>query len=331
VARRFNRRGASRLRLGVQLAAFGLLFYGGFAVSGLSASLAPAETQTGQTSTSPGKLNWVTQRAVAAHLFLPVTVCIYQQQGLCKGCSLYFLSDALTWTRPLETFVPFLLLLLLFMILFGRLWCGWICPLGLFSDLLTRLRARLGIDQVRLGRRTRDGLVVAKYVLLVLALGIAALAAFPAMADHRIDLMDPFCRVCPTRVFAPFFTFDRICWTAWNNPVTSVFTVIGLLLFALFFIGLTVRRFWCRLCPIGGLNTVFNRTGLASIVKDGGKCTRCGTCARVCPLDVRRVVDGRGRGEVTAYECTLCLRCVEACPEPGCLRFTWMGKTFYRS
>jgi polyferredoxin len=206
------------------------------------------------------------------------------------------------------------------------MWCGWACPLGLISDLLTKVRALCRIEQIRLSRGWRDGLVIAKYVLLALALGIAALAAFPGMAGVRDSVVDPFCRVCPARIFTPFFSFDSICWTDLRNATTTTFTVLGLIAFGLYFLGLFIRRFWCRLCPIAALTVLFNRTGLVSLVKDARKCTRCGACQRSCPLDVRAVYEGRGRDVVTAYECTLCLRCVEACPEKGCLGFHWIGQ-----
>ena len=57
-----------------------------------------------------------------------------------------------------------------------------ICPLGLLSDLLTRLRTALGIEEVRLSRRARDGLVVTKYMLLALALGGSPSVTSPSIS-----------------------------------------------------------------------------------------------------------------------------------------------------
>jgi NAD-dependent dihydropyrimidine dehydrogenase PreA subunit len=312
---RLRPRPITRLRWLVRFLAFGVLLYGGFLLTGPERAAAPV---------GPG-LKPVIGRASGSQVVLPATVCIYQRQGLCRGCSLYFVSDALTWQPPLERFGPYLLLLLVLLLLAGRLWCGWICPLGLVSDVLTRLREATGLGRLRLTARTRDGLVWAKYALLVLALGLAALAAHPSMAEHRLALVDPFCRVCPARILTPFFTGDAICWTELSSPLGIVFTGLGLVAFALFFLGLFVRRFWCRLCPVGGLSALFNRTGLVGLVKQGARCVGCGACQRVCPLDVTRVYRTE-HGEVTAYECHLCLRCVEACPEPGCLRFQWLGR-----
>ena len=318
-----TRRRISTLRLVVQLVAFGVLMYGGFAVRALQA---PDEASYRAAESGPAGIQTVRKRSTVTDMPLPATACIYQREGLCRSCSLYYITDAITWLKPVEVFLPYLLVLVLFMLLAGRLWCGWVCPLGLLSDLLTRIRTSLGIAQVRLSKKMREGLVWAKYVLLVLSLGVATVAAFPALADQRLSLVDPFCQICPSRIFSAFFTFDDVCWTVTHDPITITFTVLGLIAFSMFFIGLTVRRFWCRLCPIGGMTALFNRAGLVMLAKDASRCTHCGSCARTCPLDVQRVYEGRTKDAVTSFECHLCLRCVEACPEEGCLQFKWIGK-----
>jgi ferredoxin-type protein NapH len=326
----FNRRPVSRLRLIIQLLSFGVLIYGGFAVSGIESWLGSGPARIDGLS-GPANVKQVVKRATTTDIFLPATSCIYQRQGLCKGCSLYYLTDIVTWHPKIEKVLGYLGVLLLLMLIGGRLWCGWVCPLGLLSDISTRLRVWTGMSRVAVSAGFREGLVWAKYIILLAVLGIAALASLPSMADYRLSLSEPFCRICPSRIFQAFFSFDSVCWTNPANKITTVFAVIGILAFALFFIGLTVRRFWCRLCPIGGLNAAFNRTGLVMIVKDGQKCTRCGACERSCPLDVQRVFEGRGRGPVTSFECHLCLRCVESCPEEGCLEFRWLGFTLAAS
>ena len=317
----FHRRRIRILRWVIQLAAFGLLMYGGYGLNSLGLWDEGAQIEP----SGGGGVKTVSKRPTATNLSLPATTCIYQRQGLCKGCSLYFVSDAITYRRPMDEVLPWILTLVVLMLVAGRLWCGWICPLGLISDLLTWLRNLVGLGEFRLSRGWRQGLVISKYGLLVAALGVAAAASFEPLADSRLSLVDPFCQVCPSRIFAAFFTFDDVCWTVMHDPITITFTVLGLLAFALFFMGLAVRRLWCRLCPIGGITALFSRSGLAMLVKDSSRCTRCGTCRRVCPLDVERVYAGRGRGPVTSPECHLCLKCVEACPEPDCLQFAWLG------
>ena len=116
------------------------------------------------------------------------------------------------------------------------------------------------------------------------------------------------------------------CWTNFASPFTGTLTVLGLGVLGFFFVGLFVRRAYCRICPIGGLTAPFNRFGLASLNKVAQKCTNCGACARVCPVDNLTVLEIMEDGPVNACECTLCLRCVDACPETDCLELTFVGK-----
>jgi len=60
------------------------------------------------------------------------------------------------------------------------------------------------------------------------------------------------------------------------------------------------------------------------------KCTKCGICKRVCPVQVTEVYEENG-GNVTAPKCIHCFRCVEVCPYEGCLNIKMAGKTIYKS
>jgi polyferredoxin len=108
--------------------------------------------------------------------------------------------------------------------------------------------------------------------------------------------------------------------------------VLGVVTVAAFF----VRRSWCRICPLGGLIALFNRfppfkwVSGVRLDKVEEKCTKCGICKRVCPTQVTEVYENKG-GDVTTANCILCLRCVEMCPEEGCLNFKVAGKTAFKS
>ena len=313
----------------VQSASFLVIAYGGFLFGPvLDTDHGEVVTGTGYRGTfeRPEGIRWVEREAVALETHLPATSCYYQHNGLFSGCSLLFLSEHIAGLTPLFHVLPHLLLLLVMMFVLGRLWCSWICPFGFLSDLLTGLRKILGLDHRQLSRRWRNGLVWTKYGLLAATLGLSALAAVPAMAAHKAELLNPFCQLCLGRYASPFLSFAEVCWTNWNSWITGTLTVLGTVTFASFFFGFSVRRFYCRICPIGGITAPFNRYGLVSLHKEAHRCTRCGACARVCPVDNLTVYEGRSGEAVNACECTLCLRCVEHCPEPGCLKFTFLGK-----
>jgi polyferredoxin len=97
-----------------------------------------------------------------------------------------------------------------------------------------------------------------------------------------------------------------------------------------------IRRVWCRFCPTGSSIAVVNRfkwfkwAPALHLDKDEEKCTKCGICKRVCPVQVTDVYEQKG-GKIDTSMCMLCLRCVEMCPYEGCLKLKLGGKTVFKS
>jgi polyferredoxin len=118
-----------------------------------------------------------------------------------------------------------------------------------------------------------------------------------------------------------------------GHYLTSINMIILIVVTGLSF---AYRRFWCRICPLGGLTalfstfTPFKQIALTRLHKDEVKCTKCGICKRVCPTQVTEVYSKRG-GDVTVSGCMLCFRCVEMCPEKDALNVKFAGKTVFKS
>lgn len=169
----------------------------------------------------------------------------------------------------------------------GRTFCAWACPLNLVTDAAAWLRARIGLrDLVNIAPRTRYG-------LLALALLLSALGGVAAF-----EWVSPIGYLHRAIVF---------------GSLAGLVAVAGVFLFDL----AVLRNGWCgHLCPLGAFWSLAGRAGLWRVRFDDASCTRCGDCVRVCPeprvLNFAHVAE---RTFVDGGECTNCGRCVAICPE----------------
>jgi len=217
------------------------------------------------------------------------------------------------------------LLVLLLTVLFGRFFCGWVCPLGTTLDGCGRLTGQ--------GRRSfAPGWRRLKYLLLV-ALGAATLGGV-----QLLGLFDPlaiFLRsltlaVYPAynyglnRIFDFFYAHQVPLLSPLVNEAYPVFRdhlmafhqpVFALGLFTLLvFLGILLlekveRRFWCKnLCPLGALLGLCAQRALLQRTPKN-LCRDCQQCDQLCRSGAVRA-DGHRRSE-----CLLCMDCTGFCPE----------------
>ncbi len=308
--RRFlDRADIGRFRFWVQLAAFGLLVYGGYFAINLGNSL-------------------------------PTFSCAFIGEGRGGVCYLLPLQHHthITWdsvfgwrgmllVTGLVTFIGWLIVL-------NKAWCGYICPLGTIQDWLTRLRQALGIRYASYSETTLRRLRPIKFVLLALLIVIPFAIVNPIFgATLPDDAGTPFCKICPARMVLPMFTGDFSQLTVDFSTGTAMFlTALGMSITGFFFIGAFMhRRFFCLFCPMSALHYVFKPIALLRLQKDGDKCTRCGNCHRVCDMEIKAIADDIERKEIMTDDCMMCLKCVAACPERDALKASFLGVPVFRS
>ncbi len=191
-----------------------------------------------------------------------------------------------------ERTIPWYPLGILFVVfaIFGRFFCGWACPFGLFQDAVHVFR---GID---LPESVHKVLTKVKFLML-----IGVFAACYYTSAPLFDRINPFATLAAAipRMLLVGFTVDR--W------VIIRLTIFFLLLTSFLF----VHRFWCRyLCPVGALAALFNKVSLLHLQLDPSKCNRCKECLDVCPTKVNIFDVVRTR----PTECILCGECADVCP-----------------
>lgn len=267
---------------------------------------------------------------------MPMLSCGYNSDGRIGMCFLMPIQYTLSW--PWEklfsaagmVIVTGFLGFMAWFIALNKGWCGFICPLGTLQDWITALRKRLGIRYSRYSLAQFKQLSRIKYVLL--ASGILIPLGVGAGWFHS-DLKLPFCSICPGKMIIPLLTGKSQYFTVdFSTPAAMVMSTIGMLTTGLFFVGSFVKkRFWCFFCPMSALHYLILKPALLKLKKDGSKCTRCGDCYRVCDMEIKEIADDVTRKDIMMDDCTLCLKCVAACPEDGALKACFAGKTIFES
>jgi polyferredoxin len=224
----------------------------------------------------------------------------------------------------------------------GRVWCGWLCPMG---TLLAWIRFPRRTDRVgQPPARLRS----VKYVILA---AIVAAALFGNLTLMILDPITMLTRTMTTTVLPPLNHAITSVETALypvralrpaidviervlRGPVLPVSQVVyaGSIAMALLFavtVGLNALadRFWCRyLCPLGGLLALLSKVALFRRVV-GDECNHCALCAGSCPMDT--IEPERGY-ESDPGECTVCLDCLTECPRSG-IGFRWTWEPVWRA
>ncbi|BCO09607.1 hypothetical protein GF1_19830 [Desulfolithobacter dissulfuricans] len=186
---------------------------------------------------------------------------------------------------------PVLLALLL-----GRVFCGWICPINFFGELLDRLRRLISRK-----KRLQDRLVLARRLLWFALIGEFLLTMI--LGAPIFVIMSPPGLVGREIMMAVFF---------------HKLAVEGVVLVAVLLLELLTRRFYCRyFCPLGGLLALIGSRRRLVIHQELEACTQCGLCDHACPLGLNPSL-----GEGRSVYCWNCGACVDSC-RPGALDFTW--------
>ncbi|MBW2039256.1 MAG: 4Fe-4S binding protein [Deltaproteobacteria bacterium] len=267
--------------------------------------------------------------------FLPTFSCFYveSRSGTCFLWVLQHLLDHGYW-EAYKSLGKYLLYFSLLVIVIGRAWCGWICPLGFFQDVLDLIRRKLHLGYISFPEELRAQLSCVKWIFLFIALLIPLWVSFPFFGKSiAMDLRQPFCQLCPGKYILPFILGDTVDVAVnFKSTTTIIMSVLGLIFSGVVIFGaLLKRRFWCPYCPMGLFLSFYKKISFIKLKKDCQKCTMCGICYNVCPMEIKDLLTERKNEDVTFTDCTLCLRCVEYCPEDETLRATFFGRTIYKS
>ncbi|NLO57763.1 MAG: 4Fe-4S binding protein, partial [Synergistaceae bacterium] len=219
--------------------------------------------------------------------------------------SIYSWLSSGTWLRRVAPSALILFGAVIAMtLLFGRVFCGWICPLGTIGEISAGIGRKLGIKRVELSGSLDRTLKMLKYIILVVILYYTWTLGTLAWRDY-----DPWAAWMHLAA-----GWDEIVGTPWAFAV-----LFGLVIGA----GLFIERFWCRyLCPLGATLGILQKFSLTKVSRNGETCIKCSKCTRSCPMGLAPMEVEK----VTDADCIACGRCTESCPVEKTLFFSFAGK-----
>ena len=221
------------------------------------------------------------------------------------------LADIVSGQRS-DAIYAFLTMLVLLMI-FGKSWCGWICPMGLAQEWVTKIRSFFGIREATISHNTMKRLGIIKYVIL--GYFVVLVPALFHLGYGHVDLHRAICDICPAKTIMPFFSLDTRSWVITTiNPVTFTVSSILILFTGISLVGIFFKdRFFCIFCPMAAMMHIFKPLLLLRLVKTPSACHGCGNCRRGCAMGLEETFKERTRTEVQADGCTGCFSCVGTC------------------
>lgn len=212
--------------------------------------------------------------------------------------------------------------LLLITILFGRVYCSVICPLGIMQDIISWSRGKM-----KKKNRFRFSYTPAKKWLRisVLILFIAAMA----LGLHSIAIIvapySAYGRIA-SNLFAPLYqwTNNLFAWMSeragnyafystevWLKSLPT-FIVAAVTFIVLFIMAWKGGRTYCNtICPVGTILGFFSRKSIFVPVIDSDKCRSCGLCGRRCKSSC---IDMQNH-EIDYSRCVACMDCISTCKE----------------
>ncbi|MGB9678874.1 MAG: 4Fe-4S binding protein [Thermoanaerobacteraceae bacterium] len=176
-------------------------------------------------------------------------------------------------------------------ILFGPLFCGWICPFGTFQEFIGKLGKKIF-------KKRFNNFIPYKYdkYLRYLRYFVLTWVLYATILTGKLIFQD----------VDPYYTLFNF----WTSEIAVGGIII---LFITFILSVFIERPWCKyLCPYGAVLGIFNLVRLFPIKRNNKTCINCKICDRNCPMNIKV----SEKTIIRDHQCISCLKCTSeySCP-----------------
>ena len=218
----------------------------------------------------------------------------------------------------LPTSIGFIIILVL-TLLFGRIYCSSICPLGTIQDFASRAAKKL--NKKKKFTYTKEYAWLRYSILVIVLISILFGNLF------LVNLLDPYSNTGRifTQLFSPLlmhlnnlaaFTLEKFnIYLIYPIEIKSFYLLAAL--FPLMFLAIVIYlsykrgRLYCNtICPVGTLLGLISKFTIFKLKIDKASCEGCGVCARVCKAECIE----KTTKEIDFSRCVACYNCLDVCP-----------------
>ncbi len=221
----------------------------------------------------------------------------------------------------------FSILLIFITIFLGRVFCGWICPLGTLNNLVGSLKGFRTNPLPRRAYRIKYYILIFLLFSSIFGLQLAGIPDPISLLIRSLSLsVYPLFNYSARSLFEGIYILDvpgltdisekvygflKSTVLSLQQPLFLQGMLIGLLFYSILLLNLREKRFWCKyLCPLGALLGFMS--GLSFLRRSVGEgCIECGACTAACQGNS----SPDRKTEEKHSECFLCGNCDDICPQ----------------
>lgn len=224
--------------------------------------------------------------------------------------------------------VGIIVLLILLTLVFGRVYCSVICPMGVFQDVISWLSGQ------RKKKKYRFSYSPAKNILRYTVLTLFVIAVIAGIGSF-VALLAPYSSYgrIANNLFAPIYQWGNNVFAYFAERAESyafyetsvwmkslpTFVIAMVTFIAIVVLAWRNGRTYCNtICPVGTVLGFLSRFALFRISIDTEKCNACGLCSRKCKA---ACIDGK-RHTVDYSRCVACMDCLDTCKH-GAISYRW--------
>lgn len=213
--------------------------------------------------------------------------------------------------------------LLVLTLVFGRIYCSIICPLGVFQDVLARIRRKKNkYSYSKEVKWLRYPVLVVFIIAAVAGIGslFQLLAPYSAYGRIATTIFQPIWKLgnnvlAEIAARADSYAFYSVDTWMRSLPVLIIAVVTLVVLFVLAWRG---GRTYCNtICPVGTILSFFARFSWLKIHFDEDKCKNCSMCSKNCKA---ACIDFKNH-QVDYSRCVVCGNCIDSC-KFGALKYS---------